>query len=181
TLIVGAASGVVQAGLYSSAEKLYQAGQNLTSPISQALYPYVARTGNKNILFKTILLLLIPMILGCSICFIYAAEIIKLIYGASFVNAQHVLRIFLIISIITFVSINLGYPAFAAMGRVNLANYTVMLGGIVQVLLLAILYTINSINAVNVALSVLTTEIIVLAVRILLLIKPNINTHEEYR
>ncbi|EFC1967724.1 O100 family O-antigen flippase, partial [Escherichia coli] len=70
---------------------------------------------------------------------------------------------------------------FAAMGRVNLANYTVMLGGIVQVLLLAILYTINSINAVNVALSVLTTEIIVLAVRILLLIKPNINTHEEYR
>ncbi|HCD4166487.1 TPA: O100 family O-antigen flippase, partial [Escherichia coli] len=49
------------------------------------------------------------------------------------------------------------------------------------VLLLAILYTINSINAVNVALSVLTTEIIVLAVRILLLIKPNINTHEEYR
>ncbi|HGW7175879.1 TPA: O100 family O-antigen flippase, partial [Escherichia coli] len=161
TLIVGAASGVVQAGLYSSAEKLYQAGQNLTSPISQALYPYVARTGNKNILFKTILLLLIPMILGCSICFIYAAEIIKLIYGASFVNAQHVLRIFLIISIITFVSINLGYPAFAAMGRVNLANYTVMLGGIVQVLLLAILYTINSINAVNVALSVLTTEIIV--------------------
>ncbi|HHA1385023.1 TPA: oligosaccharide flippase family protein [Enterobacter kobei] len=181
TLIVGAASGVVQAGLYSSAEKLYQAGQNLTSPISQALYPYVARTGNKNVLFKTILFLLIPMILGCSICYIYAAEIIKLIYGAYFVSAQYVLKIFLIISVVTFVSVNLGYPAFAAMGKVKLANYTVMFGGTVQVLLLVILYTINSISAVNVALSVLTTEILVLAVRILLLLKLNLKIYEEYR
>ncbi|HCR2166310.1 TPA: oligosaccharide flippase family protein, partial [Enterobacter cloacae subsp. dissolvens] len=181
TLIVGAASGVVQAGLYSSAEKLYQAGQNLTSPISQALYPYVARTGNKNVLFKTILFLLIPMILGCSICYIYAAEIIKLIYGANFVSAQYVLKIFLIISVVTFVSVNLGYPAFAAMGKVKLANYTVMFGGTVQVLLLVILYTINSISAVNVALSVLTTEILVLAVRILLLLKLNLKIYEEYR
>ncbi|MEL8588606.1 O100 family O-antigen flippase, partial [Escherichia coli] len=55
------------------------------------------------------------------------------------------------------------------------------IGGIVPVLLSAILYTINAINALNVALSVLTTEIIGLALRILLLIKPNINYHEEYR
>ncbi|HCR2008142.1 TPA: O100 family O-antigen flippase, partial [Enterobacter cloacae subsp. dissolvens] len=105
----------------------------------------------------------------------------KLIYGANFVSAQYVLKIFLIISVVTFVSVNLGYPAFAAMGKVKLANYTVMFGGTVQVLLLVILYTINSISAVNVALSVLTTEILVLAVRILLLLKLNLKIYEEYR
>jgi len=175
TLIVGSVSGVIQAGLYSSAEKLYQAGQNLTSPVSQALYPYVARTGNKNILIRTTLVLLIPMIIGCSVCYMYASDIIKLIYGAGFVDAQYVLKVFLIISVVTFISVNFGYPAFAAIGKIKIANYTVMVGGAMQVFLLVILFVTKNVSAMNVSLSVLATETIVLVIRIIFLMKLNMN------
>jgi PST family polysaccharide transporter len=171
TLIVGAVSGVIQAGLYSSAEKLYQAGQNLTSPVSQALYPYVARTGDKNILIKTIVILFIPLAIGCGVCFLYAGDILRLIYGPSFVHAENLLHVFLLLSLITFVSINLGYPIFAAIGKVKIANRTVFVGGILQISLLAIIYYMGAINAMNVALSVLVTESIVLILRLGLFLK----------
>ncbi|MFB9998018.1 oligosaccharide flippase family protein [Providencia rustigianii] len=47
TFIVGSYSGLNQAALFSSAEKLYQAGQSITSPVSQAIFPHIARTGEK--------------------------------------------------------------------------------------------------------------------------------------
>ncbi|WP_265504304.1 oligosaccharide flippase family protein, partial [Providencia rustigianii] len=58
TFIVGSYSGLNQAALFSSAEKLYQAGQSITSPVSQAIFPHIARTGEKNILYKFIAIVL---------------------------------------------------------------------------------------------------------------------------
>jgi O-antigen/teichoic acid export membrane protein len=169
TFIVGNYSGLQQAAMYSSAEKLYMAGQSMTSPVSQALYPYLARTKDKKILFKYILFTMPVIIIGCFFVGLFAPFFLHLFYGNGFDAAAPILRVFLVCMIVTFVSINLGYPAFAAIGKIKQANKTVLLGGGIHLSLLVGLYLTNSITSIHVAICVLITESFVLLFRCLLL------------
>ncbi|MEY8711618.1 oligosaccharide flippase family protein [Mangrovibacter phragmitis] len=166
TFIVGAFGGVQQAALYSSSEKLYQAGQSLTSPVSQALYPYLSRTSDARALYKFIGICLIPMIIGCGVCFYYAREILIIFYGAKFNQAELILRVFLICSVINFIGVNFGYPAFAIINRLDIANRTVLFASIMYAIVLMFLYYIDMISARNVAIGVCSVEFIVMLARV---------------
>lgn len=78
TFIVGSFAGLNQAAVYSSAEKLYQAGQNALSPISQALYPYLARSGDKKTLYKFVVLFFILLCMICILSSYYSNTIVML-------------------------------------------------------------------------------------------------------
>ncbi|BBT67265.1 MULTISPECIES: oligosaccharide flippase family protein [Aeromonas] len=166
TFIVGSISGIQQAALYSSAEKLYQAGQGVTAPVSQALYPYLARSGDIRALYKFVLILLMPLVLGCSVCYLFAEDILRIFYGEQFSSAYSILRMFLICSVINFVSVNFGYPAFSTIGRLDIVNRSVYIGGIAQFCSLGYLFSTNNVNAYNVVLSVLCVEVVVMVIRV---------------
>lgn len=166
TFIVGSVSGIPQAALYSSAEKLYQAGQGVTAPVSQALYPYLARSGDIRALYKFVLILLVPLVLGCSVCYLFAEDILRIFYGEQFSSAYSILRIFLICSVINFISVNFGYPAFSTIGRLDIVNRSVYIGGVAQLCSLGYLFSTNNVNAYNVVLSVLCVEIVVMIIRV---------------
>lgn len=166
TFIVGSISGIQQAALYSSAEKLYQAGQGVTAPVSQALYPYLARSGDIRALYKFVLILLVPLMLGCSVCYLFAENILRMFYGEQFSSAYTILRMFLICSFINFVSVNFGYPAFSTIGRLDIVNRSVYIGGIAQFCSLGYLFSTNNVNAYNVVLSVLCVEVVVMVIRV---------------
>ena len=170
TFIVGSFAGFNQAAVYSSAEKLYQAGQSALSPISQALYPYLARSGDKKTLYKFISILFIVISIVCFSCIHYSREIITIFFGDKYNSAADVLDIFLLSLIITFLSFNFGYPAFAAINKVKIANYTVLFGGMLQMLTIGVLVALNKISPINVATSVLFTETVVLLLRVTLYI-----------
>lgn len=165
TFIVGSFSGLQQAAMYSSAEKLYQAGQSASSPLSQALFPYLARSRNTNTLMKILLFLLPVMIIGVGLCIYFSREIIILIYGADYQDAAPILRVFLLTSIFTFLSVNLGYPAFAIYDRLALVNISVYIAAALHLLCLAGLYVSGSISALNIAICVCVVEFFVLALR----------------
>lgn len=169
TLIVGSYAGLHQAAMYSSAEKLYMAGQSLSSPVSQALYPYLARTGNSKALLKIMAVLVPVFIIGCLGVSLISADFIRIFYGNGFEDAARIFNIFLLSLIVTFVSINFGYPAFAALGKLHWANVTVFIGGGLQILLLVFLYCNEIITGINVAICVLVTETTVLICRGILL------------
>ncbi|HFU1362780.1 TPA: oligosaccharide flippase family protein [Citrobacter farmeri] len=170
TFIVGSFAGFNQAAIYSSAEKLYQAGQNALSPISQALYPYLARSGDKKTLYKFVSILFILISIVCISCIYYSRDIITIFFGDKYISAADILDIFLLSLMITFLSYNFGYPAFAAINKVKIANYTVLFGGMLQMLIIGILIALSRISPVNVAISVLITETIVLLIRVTLYI-----------
>lgn len=165
TFIVGAFSGVHQAALYSSAEKLYQAGQSVTSPVSQALYPYLSRTSDARALYRFIGVCLIPIIIGCGICFYYAHDILVIFYGDGFHQAESILRVFLVCSVVNFIGVNFGYPAFAILNRLDMANKTVLFSSILYAVALSLLYFTNMISALNVAIGVCCVETIVMVAR----------------
>lgn len=178
TFLVGKIAGVHQAAQYSAAEKLYLAGQSLTSPVSQALYPYLARSKDRSLLLKFIIYTAPIIMVGCVICIFLSPLIIKMFYGEGFSEASEILQVFLITIVITFISINLGYPAFASLGNVKIVNKTVYLGAIIQCLSLLILVITHNLSGLNVARSVFVTEAIVMLSRVLLFIKLSRNaTH----
>lgn len=167
TFLVGNYAGIQQAALYSSAEKLYQGAVSLTAPVSQALYPHLAKSGDRKLLYKFIFTIS-PIMLFCGLICIYFSDfIIVFIYGEDFIEASGLLKIFILISIISFISINFGYPAYSTIGRLDLVNKSVILGGILQLSLIIALTYIDKVNAYSIVISILFTEIIILLFRVL--------------
>lgn len=171
TFIIGSFAGLHQAALYSSAEKLYQAGQSLTSPVTQALLPHLSKTKDIATLYKFILFITPVLIIGCSVCIYFSKGIVILFYGSDFASASQILDYFLICSVITFVSINLGYPAFSIIDRLDLVNKTVYIASFLYVLLLMALIYFKAVNSLNIVKSVLLIEMIVLFLRVFFLFK----------
>lgn len=166
TFIIGSYSGPAQAALYSSAEKLYQAGQNATSPFSQALYPYLSRSKDKSTLFRVIIYALPLLISIICICYYFSPMILRVFYGSEFIDASPILKNFLICSIITFVSINIGYPAFSIIDRLDVVNKSVYTASIIYIILLFFMFINQAINAYNISICILAVESFVLIFRI---------------
>ncbi|EFB70739.1 hypothetical protein PROVRUST_08220 [Providencia rustigianii DSM 4541] len=171
TFIVGSYSGLNQAALFSSAEKLYQAGQSITSPVSQAIFPHIARTGEKNILYKFIAIVLFPLTILCLFCLFFSKDIITIFYGKEYIDAYQVLNIFIICTLVNFLGVNFGYPAFATLNRLDIPNKTTGLGCLFQLISLITLYQLENITAYSVACSILITETLVMLTRIFFFLK----------
>ncbi|MGL4448211.1 MAG: oligosaccharide flippase family protein [Shewanella sp.] len=169
-LVIATVVGTGAAGLYNSAEKLYQAGQNLTSPLSQALYPYLTRTGERQILYRFVIILFVPLLFGCGLSYVFAAEIMVWFFGPEFIAASGLLRIFLCTLLVNFVAVNFGYPAFSVLGRVDIANKSVLVAAVLQLISLSYLYFNAHLTAQNICLSVFFVELVVMLLRISLFI-----------
>ncbi|MEZ9539110.1 oligosaccharide flippase family protein [Shewanella sp. 10N.286.51.B8] len=168
TFLVGAGAGIQQAAMYSASEKVYQASQSISGPISQALFPYMAQHKDNKLLFKIIAYIGLPLAIICCLIGFWAEDIMALIFGYDFKNAGDILQIFLFITVINFVSVNFGYPAFAGLDKVNVANYTVMLGALIQAICLLVLFFLDRVSAITVVSSVLISELFIMSSRVAL-------------
>ncbi|AWK81302.1 oligosaccharide flippase family protein [Photobacterium damselae] len=167
TFFIGSFSGLGQAAIYSAGEKLYQASQVITSTVSQALFPFMVKNKESNLFFYVTVITSFLLISGCLVVSLFSEDIINIIYGKEFLDAVPILKIFLIITVINFISVNYGYPAFAKLDRNDIANYSVIFGGIVQLIILICLYFDSSISAYNVVISILITEMVVMLIRVI--------------
>ena len=165
TLIVGAFAGVQQAAYYSACEKLYQAGQSATGPVNQALFPYLAKTRDVKFLLKVISMFFVPLLVSISIAYYYSDLILDVFFGSEYLEAASTLRIFLLICMVNFLAVNFGYPAFASLGKLHIANISVCIAAILQLSVLLVLYKTENISAKSVALSVLFVESFVAVLR----------------
>jgi len=171
TFILGQFSGVKEAALYSGAEKIYQAGQSLTQPFTQAIYPYLARSNDTKYLFKALALIFPFYLIGVMIVYYFSDYIINLFYGPNFNDSIYILHVFLLSSLVTFLSVNLGYPAYSIYGRLDLVNNSVYIASVLQAFSLFFLFEKEMLSGRNVAISILFIEIFVLVFRTVFLIK----------
>ena len=155
-----------QVGLYGASDKLFNAFKSLVNPLSQALYPYMANTGNTKLLFKLTALLGFAMLVPAGIGFYFAEEVITLIYGIDFIESANILRVFIVTGFFAFFSILYGYPAFASIKRVDLANKSVIISGSAQLVVLIALASFQMITIMNVSYTILSVELLTLFLRI---------------
>lgn len=165
TLVVGSQS-AAQAAQFAVCEQIYKAGQNVTSPINNAMYPYMAKNKDWKIFYKIVFIAGTTMIAGCIVLAFYAGTLISMLFGREYSAAASVLLVFLCTTVVNYFGVTFGYSAFSALGRVGIANLTVILGAIIHGLALYFVYTYFEFTALSVAACVLFTETVVMLLRL---------------
>ncbi len=164
-LFLGMASSLNNVALYSVAEQLFRGAQALLSPLGQVMYPYMVRTHNFRLLMKVTAIATLAACAGSALTITLGVEIIRFLFGAEYAAALPVVQIFFITIIINTPSILLGYPMMGALGQLNLANRSVLVAGVLQIVLLYAFYLLGRNSPVDVALAVLMAELVVLTLR----------------
>ena len=155
-----------QVALYSAAEQLYKAGQSLITPLVQALFPHMSRKKDYPLLFKVLKWSIVASVIGSILGAIVGSWALSLIFGSRFSASYPILLVFLAAFVVTTPSFLLGYPFLGSLGQTRLANISVLCAGAIQLVLLVLLYLGGRISGLDVALSVLVVEAVVLALRI---------------
>lgn len=164
--VLGLFTDTTTVGYYSIAEKLYMAMQGFYAPITQTLYPYVAKERNIK-LFKKIFYAVVSLnILGIVFLYFFGEYIFTLLFTQQIGGESiKVFNILLIANLIVVPSILIGYPFLGALGFARYANKSVINGSIIHLLGLTLLAITNTITIYNVALMIIITELVVLGLR----------------
>lgn len=165
--ILGIFTNNASVAYYSIAEKLYQAMQTFYGPITQVLYPYIAKE-RKIAFFKKVFYLLTSLnILGILFLYFAGAWIFAILFGHKItLESLKVFHILLLANVFVIPSILLGYPFLGALGFAKNVNSSVIFGSLFHLLGIFILILTKNITIYNLAYMIIFTEIFVLSLRI---------------
>lgn len=152
-------------GYYSAAEKIYLAFQCIYQPLTNALYPYMAKHRNISIYKKIFKFSLVINSISCILLFIFSGPLVTCIFGSNFYPSVAILRVFSIALFFLVPAVLLGYPFLAALGFARYANGSVIAASLFHLAILATASTYYISGPVVAVLVVITTTII-LALRI---------------
>ena len=159
--VLGLFTNNTMVGYYSIAEKLYMAIQSLYGPITQALYPYVAKERNIK-LFKKIFYSVVGLnILGVVFLYFFGEYIFTFLFTQEIgIESINIFNIFLIANLIVVPSILIGYPFLGALGFAKYANMSVIYASIMHLFGLSLLIITDNITIFSVALMVIITQLV---------------------
>ncbi len=166
TLLLGLVSTSTHVAIYGACNQLYSAGQQVTLPINQALYPYMVKQKDWRLFLRLVSIVGVSMIIGVIFISFWLDSILQLIYGDEFSDATSVMAVFLVILIVNYFGSVFGYPVFGALGDNSFANYSVMLGAIFHIIIIGLLYATSNVTAISVAYATLVTESVVMFIRV---------------
>lgn len=158
-------------GYYTASDKLITTGKNLLTPISDSLYPYMAKNRDFKMVKKILLTAMPPIVLFCTVCFIWAEPVCVLLLGKEYAPAGQVLRAMLPVGIVTLPSYVLGFPTLGAMGLSKQANYSVVFGSVLHIVNLAVLLMTKNVSMVTLAVLVSVAECAILLYRIAVIVR----------
>ena len=171
TFCLGLIGSNIMVGYYVAAEKIYGAINGLQSPLTQALYPYVAKFRNIKLYKKIFTVTVLVNTIICIFIFLFAKDIIVIFYGSDMTEAYKILRIFCFGTLILVPHVMLGYPLLGAMGYTREANLSVIISSITHILGLLILFIIGKMNIYSIALLYVFTDYFVFIMRTYWVIK----------
>ncbi len=162
---LGLVSSPVQVGLYAAAEQVYKAAQGAVQPLSQALYPHLARRRDDRLFAGLLAAAVAGALLALGLALAFGEALLTALFGAAFAPAAPTLVVFAGVFCLSTPALLLGYPYLGALGRIDLANRSVFIAGALQLGLLGACWGFGWTTAVDVALAILAAEAVVLACR----------------
>ncbi len=126
--LIGFIGTTTQVALYSASEKLYLAAQSVIHPLTNALYPHMAKKKDLHLFKKIFLFAMVVIIIGGTAGYFIAPFLIKLLFGVDFLASADIFNLHIIALIFVFPSLLLGYPLLAALGFSKEANNSVIYG-----------------------------------------------------
>lgn len=166
--ILGLVSTTTVVGYYGVAEQLYKALQAFYTPLSQVLYPYIAKERNIQLFKKIFSAVVVINILGIGLLFLIDTYVFNILFSDKVgVESIKIFEIFLLAAVVVVPSILLGYPFLGALGYSKYANLSVVYASIIHIIGLGLLWITGYISMYSVAYMVLVTEIFVFIYRII--------------
>lgn len=157
--------------VYSVAEQFYKALGQMFAPLALALYPYLTRKKDMVLLLRVMGGVLVILVLVAAVEPYLAPTVLKLLNASEPKEIQSVLSILVIALIFQVTSMLAGYPLFTLLGRIDLANTTIMFGAAVYLILVSGLAIAGQIAQHTIAWSLVATEFAVLAARLTLWVR----------
>ena len=121
-------------------------------------------------MFKLIIGVVILAIIGACVGYFVAPALVAFVFDGSWLASIPVFNVFLIAIVVHAGAIMTGYPLAALVGRLDVANASVMTGAVVYFILLAIAFFSNSVTPIILAFIMMTSELAVLLHRSIVLI-----------
>ncbi len=182
TFILGLFTNNTVVGYYSAAEKLVRAVQGLTQPISQTIYPYIAKlihtSKHEGLLFirKVLLFIGTGTFILSAVLLQYANDIVDLVLGKSYQHSIVVVQILSFSPFIIGLSNILGIQTMLNFGMKKEFSQVLILASVVNLILSFIL--VPMFQATGSAISVLIVEIFVTTTMFVYLYKKGIRIME---
>lgn len=153
-------------GYYTAAEKIYQAMRGICDPISQVMYPHVAKEQNLKMYKKIFYPVIFLLVIMSGVMFIYAKDFTLLFYGQDMMASYKVLRIFCITLLFSFTHGLIGYPVLAALGHSKDANFSIVVASLCHIIFLVLLFYFKVASIYSIAILTTLAEGIVFLYRI---------------
>ncbi|MDC1467886.1 oligosaccharide flippase family protein [Planktomarina temperata] len=167
SIILGLFATLHSVASYSIALQFYTGLHSLFVPIYHAIYPYMARKRDINFLYKLLCAIAPALIMIAAIASAVFPYIIEVLVGPDFNEAIGIFNVMLVILIVNVISSFIGYPFFVAIGKNHIANYSIIAGALFHISIIALLASINKINAQNVVMVALAAETCILSIRLI--------------
>lgn len=154
-----------QIAYWSVCMQIVGAIQNMYTPISNGIYPYMIKSRDFK-LIKNILIVFTPIILVCSaICYVISPTILTIVAGEKYAGAASIFRMLLPVIIMSFPVAILGWPALGAINKVKQTTLSTIFGAATQAFGLLILIITNSFTIINIAILRNISEFVMLSTR----------------
>ena len=166
-------------GYFSGAQKIIQNINQLISPVTQAIYPYVSKTASNSkndalkFLRKIVLILGGGNFIGSILIFIFAEWIVDILLGAGYEQSILLLRILAFLPFIISLSNIFGIQTMLVFGMKKQFNKVLLSAAIVNTII--VLPMIYFYQAIGVSVSMTITEIFVTLSMYYILKKNNID------
>ncbi len=164
TFVIGLALGNEAAGMYAAAEKIFFAASSLYQPLTNALYPFMAKTRNKSFFKNLFKWVVVFNLFVFGLIFLLSPHIITLVMGTQYPQTVAVLRILSLTGVFIVPAVLIGYPYLAAFGYEEITNNSVIIASVFHVMLLMVFMPWLSIYLV--AFFTIVTQLIVLGIRL---------------
>ncbi len=127
-VLLGLAASPAMVATYALAEQAYRAMHAAFSPVVHALYPHMAKERNVGLLARVALVCLGVAVVGAIALHVVADPMLPRLLGEEWRAALPVLDVFLIAIVVHVVVLMAGYPLAAALGRLEVVNWSVVIG-----------------------------------------------------
>lgn len=178
-LLLGLIAQPAVVAVYSMAEQLYKVMQSALGPAAAASYPYMAKEQDTLLMFRLIVGVVMLALIGAIAGFYLAPILVKIIFDESWLASIPVLNVFLVAIVIHAAAVMTGYPLAAVVGKLEVANSSVMTGAVIYFILLALAFSLNAIAPVYLALIMLISEFSVLLHRVIVLFPMAVKKHRH--
>lgn len=167
---LGFASSPASVAVYSVAEQMYKAMQAALAPIAQSLYSYMSKEKDINLMTKVGPAVVLLVAVVAFIVSQNAEIILSVLFDERYLSAIPILNIFLIAIVVHAAAVLAGYPLASALGKIHVANKSVITGALIYFVILFFLILFDNSSAYYLAILMIVAELAVLIHRLYMLV-----------